>query len=352
MRILIIKTSSLGDVIHALPVLNYLRKAAPDAVIDWVVDETFSDLVSGNPLVGRLLLVAFRRWKKAPFARQTWQEVITFVNELRQQQYDLVFDLQGNGKSGLVCWLVRSGRKIGFSREHLQEKLNSLFTTEQVSFSSVDRNAVQRYLRVASAPFPLLPDGLATHSDIATSAEDDCAAEKLLVSATSPLILMHTGTTWQTKLWFNDGWHELGLQLLQRYPSATLVFSWGNDEERERAEGLVVALDERARLLPRLSLKQFAAVLKRCDLVIGGDTGPVHLAAAAGTATVSFYRCTDGLRNGPYGMQHIIIQSPLPCTVCMRKQCEQDDECRRSITPADIFGAAERLLAQGEMKRS
>lgn len=348
MRILIIKTSSLGDVIHALPVLEYLRQAAPEAVIDWVVDEAFNDLISGNQLVERLLLVAFRRWKKAPFAAQTRHELMAFVKELRQQQYDLVFDLQGNSKSGLVCWLSRSRRKVGFDREHLQEKLNTLFTTEQVSFKSTDRNAVQRYLRVVSAPFSLLPDGLATHSDIATSADDDHAAEQALVSGGNPVILFHTGTTWQTKLWFDKGWLELGQQLLQQYPSAILLFSWGDDEEKERAEQLAVGLGDRACLLPRLSLKQFAAVLKRCDLVIGGDTGPIHLAAAVGTPTVSFYRCTDGLRNGPYGTQHAIIQSPLPCTICMQKQCDQDEDCRRSITPAALLKAAEHLLAQGE----
>ncbi|SKA10787.1 heptosyltransferase-1 [Trichlorobacter thiogenes] len=347
MRILIIKTSSLGDVIHALPVLEYLRQAAPGAVIDWAVDEAFSDLVSGNPLVERLLPVAFRRWKKAPLSAQTRQEVLAFIRELRQQRYDLVFDLQGNSKSGMVCWLTRSRRKIGFDREHLQEKLNTLFTTEQVSFLPTDRNAVQRYLRVVSAPFSLLPDGLVTHSDIATSAADDGFVERVLSTAGSPLILLHTGTTWQTKLWFEDGWLELGQQLLQKYPSATLLFSWGNDEEKERAEQLAVGVGGRACLLPQLSLKQFAAVLKRCDLVIGGDTGPVHLAAAVGTSTVSFYRCTDGLRNGPYGTQHAIIQSPLPCTICMRKQCDQDEDCRRSITPTALFEAAERLLAQG-----
>lgn len=348
MRILIIKTSSLGDVIHALPVLEYLRQAAPGAVIDWGVDEAFSDLVSGNPLIERVLTVAFRRWKKAPFAQRTRKDVLLFAHELRQQHYDLVFDLQGNIKSGLVCRLARADRKIGFSREHLQEKLNTLFTTEQVSFKSTDRNAVQRYLRVVSAPFSLLPDGLVTHSDIVTSAADDGFAERVLSTAGSPLILLHTGTTWQTKLWYEDGWLELGQQLLQQYPSATLVFSWGNAGEKERAERLVFQLGERALLLPPVSLKQFAAVLKRCDLVIGGDTGPVHLAAAVGTPTVSFYRCTDGLRNGPYGTQHAIIQSPLPCTICMRKQCDQDENCRKSITPTALFEAAEHLLAQGK----
>lgn len=348
MRILIIKTSSLGDIIHALPVLSYLRQISPVAAIDWVVDEAFRDLVSDNPLIERVLTVAFRRWKKTPLATQTRHELMAFVKDLRQQHYDLVFDLQGNSKSGLVCRLARAERKIGFSREHLQERLNLLFTTEQVSFKETDRNAVQRYLRVVSSPFAVSTDNWQPRSDIATSAADEAVADAALSRSGSPQILLHTGTTWQTKLWYEDGWLELGQQLLQQYPSAILLFSWGNDEEKERAERLVCQLGERALLLPPVSLKQFAAVLKRCDLVVGCDTGPVHLAAAVGTPTVSFYRCTDGQRNGPYGAHHAVIQSPLPCTVCMRKQCDQDDVCRRSITPAAFLEATERLLLQGK----
>ena len=345
MRILIIKTSSLGDIIHALPALEYLRQAAPEATLDWVVDEAFADLLAGNPLLDRLLLVAFRRWKKSPLARQTRNEVATFVSSLRQQRYDLVFDLQGNSKSGIVCLLARCRRKIGFSRKHLQEKLNSLCTTEQVTFTAQDRNAVQRYLRVVGSAFDLATDGWQPKSDIATSPADEAVATAALEQTGSPRILFHTGTTWQTKLWYDEGWLQLGQALLERYPEASIVLSWGNAEEQKRAEQLVVALGPQARLLPQLTLKQFAAVLKQCNLVIGGDTGPIHLAAAVGTPTVSFYRCTDGSRNGPYGARHAIVQSPLSCTICMRKECPEDQECRRSITPAALVKPALRLLA-------
>jgi heptosyltransferase-1 len=346
LRILIIKTSSLGDIIHALPVLEYLRQAEPSATIDWVVDEAFADLLSGNPLIDRLLLVAFRRWKKKPFARQTWQEVMGFVKELRQQRYDLIFDLQGNLKSALLCFLSPSDRKIGFSREHLQEKLNALFTTEQVAFKPNDRNAVQRYLRITSAPFSLNPELAQIQTDIVTSAEDNSVAAKALEGTAHPLILFHTGTTWQTKLWHEEGWQRLGQELLERYPKATIAFSWGNTDEKERAARLAEKLGRQALLLPQLTLKQFAALLKRCDLVIGGDTGPVHLAAAVGTSTVSFYRSTDGSRNGPYGSKHIVVQSPLPCAICMRKQCERDEECRRSISVEAIMYAAHTIINQ------
>lgn len=346
MRILIIKTSSLGDIIHALPVLSYLRQAAPNATIDWVVDEAFGDLLTGNPLLAQVLLVAFRRWKKQPFGATTIRELRAFYAALREQSYDLVFDLQGNLKSGLICSLARSRRKIGFSREHLQERLSALFTHEQVGFGAQDRNAVQRYLRVVSAPFGLQPDGREWPADIATGPGDDAKAEKALAAAGVPLVLLHTGTTWQTKLWHEEGWLQLGQELLHHYPGVTLLFSWGTAEEQQRGQALVSQLGEQARLLDRLSLKQFAAVLKRCNLVVGGDTGPVHLAAAVGTPTVSFYRCTDGSRNGPFGERHVIVQSALSCAVCMRKECEHDQDCRRSITVGAMFDAARRLLAR------
>ena len=104
-------------------------------------------------------------------------------------------------------------------------------------------------------------------------------------------------------------------------------------------------LGSRAVVLEKLTLKRFVAVLKRSDLVVGGDTGPIHLAAAVGTPTVSFYRCTDGSLNGPWGRGHRIVQSPLPCSKCLRKSCDQDDECRRSITAEALMAAVESCLA-------
>ncbi len=340
MRILIIKTSSLGDIIHALPVLEYLRQAEPSATIDWVVDEAFADLLSGNPLIDRLLLVAFRRWKKKPFARQTWQEVVAFVKELRQQHYDLIFDLQGNLKSGLVCAFSRAPVKIGFSRQHQQEWLNGLFTSRKVSFLPSDKNAAQRYLRIVSSPFSLPLESIEPRSDIHTSFDDDAYAQQVVELALGyPLILFHNGTTWTTKLWHADGWKQLADAVLLHYPQTVILLSWGTAEEHLLAEEIAAHLDNRSVLLGKMSLKQFVAVLKRVDLVVGGDTGPIHLAAAVGTPTVSFYRSTDGSLNGPLGRQHLIVQSPLSCTRCLRKACDRDEECRRSIKVDSVMNA-------------
>lgn len=345
MRILIIKTSSLGDIIHALPVLDYLRQAAPDARIDWVVDEAFQDLLAGNPLLNRVITVAMRRWKRAPFSPAARHELPTALHEIRKERYDLVFDLQGNIKSGLICLLARSPRKIGFSRENLQERFNLFCTTEQAACLPADRHIQSRYLRVVSAPFSLDPGILRLSTDIATSPADDAATLALTTTATRPLILLHTGTTWTTKLWHREGWIQLGTALLDRLPTATLLLSWGNPDEQQEVAALAGQLGDRAVVLQRLTLRELVALLKRCDLAVGGDTGPIHLAAAVGTPTVSFYRCTDGTRNGPRGERQIILQSPLSCTACLRKSCERDEECRHSIGLQEMLEAVLNNLA-------
>jgi heptosyltransferase-1 len=350
MRILIIKTSALGDIIHALPLLAYLHQVSPGVRIDWVVEEAFLELLSGNPLIDRLITVAFKRWRKSPFALETLREAGAFRRRLQEREYDLVFDIQGNTKSGLVCWLANSHRKIGFSRENMQEQLNTLFTDQKIALNPDDQHATIRYLRIISAPFCIDPAGLTLTTDIHTAADDEAAGEMLSQTGSGPVLLFHTGTTWQTKLWHESGWIALAHDLLVRYPAATILLSWGNESERETSQRIAQQIGSRARVLERLSLKRFAALLKRVDCMVGGDTGPVHLAAAVGTATVSFYRCTDGSLNGPQGAQHVIVQSALACTRCLKKACERNDECIGSITPEAIGAGVEKILRERGFK--
>ena len=352
MRVLIVKTSSLGDIIHALPVLDYLRQAAPGATIDWVVDEAFADLLSGNPLIDRLIPVAFRRWKKAPLSITVLKELWGLRCTLREHPYDLVFDLQGNIKSGLICAFSRAPHKVGFSRENQQERLNSLFTNRKVPFLQTDRNAAPRYLRIVSAPFDLPPGSVVPHGDIHTTPDDNLYAVRVIEGAAGkPAILFHNGTTWATKLWHAEGWKQLADEILLRYPQAVILLSWGNQEEHDLAQEIARHAGSRAVVLEKMPLKRFVAVLKRVDLVVGGDTGPIHLAAAVNTPTVSFYRSTDGSLNGPWGKGHRIVQSPLACTKCLRKSCERDDECRRSIAVDAMMAAVDACLAGGAEAR-
>lgn len=346
MRVLIIKMSALGDIIHALPVLDYLHRVSPGIEIDWVVEEQFREILTDNPLIARLHVVRTKVWRRQPLARQTRQEIGQLKATLRDRKYDLVFDIQGNLKSGLVCWLSGAVNVIGFSSDVLQEKANLFFTTRQVPIRSTDHHVTDQYLRLVSVPFAKDFTGMVLTTDIVTSPEDDGAADALLATLDDGLVfLFHYGTTWQTKFWTESGWIELGRAVLEKFPASTILFSWGNEAERQVVTRLAAAIGSGARVIERYSLKGLVALLKKVDLVVGGDTGPVHLAAAVGTPTVSFYRASDGRRSGPRGKGHGIVQAPLHCTKCFRTKCDDDQSCRESIRVAALLKEIERLLS-------
>lgn len=341
MRILIVKISAMGDVLHALPVLDYLHRACPGCRVDWVVEEAFADLLRNNPLIDRLLTVNFKKWKRAPFASRTRQELREAAARLADGCYDLVLDIQGNIKSGIVARLTGCTQRLGFARPFTQESLNVLFSTRRIAPLATDRHITDQYLRVASAPFGGQFDALQLGTSVATAAADDAAAAELVAGCAGrgPLFLFHTGTTWQTKFWHEDGWIALGRQLQARYPRAVMLFTWGSEAERQAAGRIAAALGGCARVLERLPLMRVAALIKQVDLVVGGDTGIVHLAAAVGTPTVSYYRSSDGLRSGPRGSRHAVLQAPMPCARCFKTRCDKDRECRESIT-ARMLAAA------------
>ena len=350
MRILIVKLSALGDIIHALPVLDYLHQAVPDVEIDWVVEEQNRAILEGHPLIRNVISVNTRVWRKAPFSVGTCREAGATVRQLRAASYDMLFDLQGNIKSGIIAGLAGVPHRYGFDRTGVRESLNLLFTNHHIPLGPDDHQISNRSLKIVSAAFNQSYSSFALTSHIQTSPEDDQAAEELLRAAKGDMhLLFHTGTTWETKKWSIEEWLALGRLVLNRFPSASILFSWGNEQEHKEAEWLTSELGNRALLLPRLPLKSFCALLKKVELAVGGDTGPIHIAAAVGTPTVSFYRATDARRNGPQGSRHITLQSDIPCTICLKRSCPEDQNCRLTIRKADMFAAIASILSPGEL---
>ncbi len=347
MRVLIIKASALGDIISALPVLDYLKQASPGIEIDWVVEEPFRQMLEGNPLISELHTVRTKVWRKRPFAPGTWREVSQLKEALRSRGYDFVFDIQGNLKSGAICWLSGAADRIGFDKGELQESVNALFTTRQIPLRRQDYHVTDKCLRVVSVPFGRDFSQMQLSSTISTSSEDDLNAEALLVTLSDGLVfLFQYGTTWQTKFWSEQSWTELGRAVLDKFPDSTILFPWGNEAERAAVVRIATGIGTGSRVLDRYSLKGLTALLKRVDMVIGGDTGPVHLAAAVGTPTVSFYRASDGKRSGPRGERHVVLQSPMHCTKCFRTKCDKDAQCRDSIKVDAVIAGITKLLTQ------
>jgi len=345
MRVLIIKTSSLGDVIHALPVIDYLRQASPGIEIDWAVEEAFLPVLEHNPALARIIPVRTKKWRKAPFAPETRADLKALRTSMHERSYDLVFDIQGNLKSGLIAWLSGAEERIGFSTEVLQEKVNRLFTTRRVPFRACDRNVTDRYLRVVSVPFGRDYRDMNIASDIYSAPEDEAAADHYMAGLPDGLVfLLQVGTTWDTKLWYPEGWCELARRIDTRYPGSTMLINWGSPDEKALAERIVNEVGQSVRLLPWLRIRELVPVIRRVDLVIGGDTGPVYLAAAVGTPTLSYYRATSAAAYAPQGKQHRSIQAPLECAGCGRTACTRDNECRTSISVDALFDAVTDLI--------
>ena len=274
MNILIVKMSALGDIIHALPVLDYLHKVVPGACVDWVVEEPFRDVLEGNPLIDRLLSVRTKVWRKKPLAAATRREIGELKAALREKSYDLLFDIQGNLKSGLVCWLSGAPNRIGFEKEVLQESINLLFTNRQVPLRKMDAHITDQYLRLVSIPFGKDYHGIALTSDIYTSPEEDAVAETLLATLDDGLVfLFHQGTTWQTKYWEEESWIDLGRKVLDAHPRSTILLSWGNEGERQAVMRIAAGIGSGARVIDRYPLKGLAALLKKVDVVVGGGYG-------------------------------------------------------------------------------
>ena len=224
--------------------------------------------------------------------------------------------------------------------------MNRLFTTIHIPLKPEDVHVSDQYLRLVSAPFDIDFSRLELKSNIYTSPEDDDAAEKQILDLNSDKVLFfHYGTTWKTKFWSEESWIELGKKIISHHPDYSILFSWGNDTEQKTVKRLAAAIGPGAKVAERYSLKRLTALLKKVDLVVGGDTGPVHLAAAVGTPTVSYYRASNGRRSGPRSKRDIVIQAPMSCTACFRTKCERDKECRESITVQAISMSIEKLLS-------
>jgi len=345
-KILIVKVSALGDVVHALPVLAWLKSADPDVQIDWLVEEGFAALLDGHPLLRRVHRIATKSWRqkgKLAAMRKAWEMTFT----LRREQYDVVLDLQGNSKSGFFTLLSGARLRYGFAHDGVREWPNLLATNRQVALSPAQHHISDRTLAIARAAFPggtdqCLAGPLPVTPGAAAKVADQLAGFDLIKRH---FAVLHYGTTWQTKLWSVENWQQL-VCLLADTGDVFPVLTWGSAEEKTVVDEIAQAAGSgRALVWPRGTLPELVALLSRAAVVVGGDTGPVHIAAAVGTPTVSLFRVTDNTRNGPRGDGHIRLQAPLDCSPCLLKECERDGECGRSITATSVMQAISRLLS-------
>jgi heptosyltransferase-1 len=283
--ILIIKTSSLGDVVHQMPAVTDAARAMPKSRVAWVVEEAFAPLAQLHPAVGEVIPVATRRWRTHLTSRATWREIADFAASLREADFDKVIDTQGLIRSALIAKLAR-GERHGYDARSIREPLAARFydVTHSVSraLHAVTRNRTLTALSLGYQPSDEIDYGL-----IKPSRADD-----------APYALLLHGTSRAAKEWRAEDWIEIGRWLQGRGLQA--VLPWGTEAERQTAERLSTAIAG-SRVLPRQSLDRTAQVIAGAALVIGVDTGLLHLAAAYRVPLVGIYVATDPGLTGPVG---------------------------------------------------
>lgn len=285
-KLLIVKTSSLGDVIHNLPIISDIRAHHADIEIDWLVEAGFADIPKLHPHVGEVIPVAIRQWRKAPFDRQTWQQIQQLKQTLAAKNYDLILDSQGLLKSAVLTRLA-NGQKHGYDRHSIREPLASFFYDRRHRVSR-QQHAVARNRQLAAAAFAYaVPSQLPEYGLKVSTA--------LPVQLPHPYIVGLHGTSRDSKLWETTRWIALGKALAEQ--QMQLILPWSSEAEQKRANFIAGKLTN-ITVLPKLSIHQLAFVLKQAQAAIGVDTGLSHLAAALDVPTVALYTDTDPILTG------------------------------------------------------
>lgn len=292
-KLLIIKTSSLGDVVHMLPAVTDAARQQPGLIMDWVVEEGFAEVPAWHPGVRQVIPVAIRRWRKQLFSAEARSEIRRFTNTLRTEKYDYVLDSQGLLKSAVLTRLAR-GERYGYDRNSIREPVASFFYQQRLPIGR-EQHAILRNRLLTACTLGYSIENLPLDHGIA-----DTAFPAPPVALPENYIVALHGTSRPDKEWPESHWQDL-IRALARANLHTLL-PWGNEREQQRAQRL--AEHPHAHLLPRCRLGELAAILKTARGVIGMDTGLMHIAAALNQRGIALYPATSPALTGITSNSH------------------------------------------------
>jgi len=348
LKILIVKTSAIGDVIHSLPALTCLRKKFPEAHIDWLVEEEASEAVIGHRAVNTVLVSQRKKWirlLKQGRLLEAGRGLLSFVRKLRTTEYDLLIDFQGLLKSGIFVFLARAKRKAGFDKGMEHAEGSWIFLNERILPINMDQHAIHRERLLLAA---LDISCQEVFFDFPINELHRQEAESLLkengVDLERPMVAINPLTTWPTKHWYADRFAQVADQLCAM--GQTIVFT-GGPQDAVGVETIIAAMTGTAiNLAGKTSLKSLAAIYQRAAMLITTDTGPMHLAAAVGTPVVALFGPTAPWRTGPFGIGHQVLRADLSCSPCFKKKCDLGQECMTRIEVAQVLTAAHAVLGR------
>ncbi len=347
-KILVLRLSAVGDVIRTLPAVKALKEQVPSSSITWIVEEPSQTFLESQPEVDSVILFPRKRWTKGMKSLGTvWQtigEMRRFVAGLRKRKFDVALDFHGILKSGLLSFLSGSRKRIGYDRSSTKEG-NFLFSNVKVR---LPKEKISRFAR----NFALLRGMGLEVRDVKYSLHIPAADREHVGSflksseppRNRPLIAIHPGTSIKAffKRWPPDQYARLADRLVREL-RATVLFTWGT-EELEWVESIRRQMEEPSLLGPRTeSLTMLGEVYRRCDLYIGGDTGPMHVASLMGIPVVVIYGPTDPIENEPFG-NHIKIRKEVGCNPCHNYPCKEL-LCVKAVSADEVFKATKEILS-------
>lgn len=337
MKVLIIKLSSIGDVAQTLPALAALRRGlGPRAQIDWLVEEPASALLKRCGLINNLIIVPPRGWTRAIRAN------IKTARWLRGQGYDIVMDFQGLLKSG--AWVVasRGKRKVGFTNAR---EMSHVFLNDKLPPFDPNQHAVERYLRIAQHVTGKAepPESLYLHPDRFAAAN---AARKLKEAGLpegAGYFVLAPRTRWATKLWNDAKFAEAARKIIEMTGlHAALV---GSSQDTADLDALKSAIGAKAvNMAGAFDLAELSEAMRSSAFAVTVDSGPMHIAASAGTRVIALFGPTAPWRTGPYGKGHTVIRKEMACSPCFKKTCS-DPRCMKDISVEEVIEAVKKTVA-------
>jgi lipopolysaccharide heptosyltransferase I len=368
-RILLVKLSSFGDVIHALPTLEALRAAFSKAHITWLVEAAYAPLLQDHPALDEVWPVPrVRLGQKVNKGEMV--NLLRLMRRVRTARFDLVIDLQGLLKSAMWVALARSPRKVGYNRTR---EMSYLALTERIPPYDPEAHAVWRYLNVArylgASPAlprfrlglnPILPDAACQSLNVGANLmfaqtpgrtqgsplrKKNAVDDKFVsVHRERSLVVLHPGARWASKIWPSASWASLANWLI-REKGLNVVIT-GSHADRELAAQITAQMREKAlNLAGCTSLAELAGIMQKARLALTADTGPMHLAAALGTKVVAIFGPTAPGRSGPFGEGHRVVRLDLECSPCFQRNCP-DPRCLTDLDPEMVRAAVEKSLSR------
>ena len=327
-RILILKPSAIGDVVHTLPILNLLRKRFPAAHIAWLVTPACAGVLENHPQLDDVILFERKRWASWWFHPTRFLELRRFIRNLHAHEFDLVLDLQGLFRSG---WLARRSKapvRVGFANAR---ELAWAFYTHRVPIDTPEQHAIDRYLKLVK--FIGCDDGPIEY----VFPHDDSDRAHVASQAPRPYALLAPGTNWPTKRWPVERFAALPPLLKERFGLDAVVV--GGPAERELAARIPGATN----LAGQTTLRQLCALIERAAVVISNDSGPMHVAAAMKRPLVALFGPTNPIRTGPHNRPDAVLRLDIPCSPCYSRHCSHQS-CLQWIQVEPVLRAVELQL--------